>query len=110
MRPQRLGLRSADGNATEAPFLTDAARTLMARQNQEQPVFSRHHWQAGDHVGVTMFPVADRFEIMWTDLEATAATEGVGWGVLARTGDVNEAAYASFAHQDDHCSTSRRPT
>jgi len=99
--PTQLGLRSADGTATEPPFLTTSARTLMARQNQEQPVFSKLHWHAGDHVGVTMFPIAGRFQIMWTDLEATATTEGTGWGVFARTGDDDQAAYASFAHTSD---------
>lgn len=98
--PATLGLRSADGNATEPTFLTDSARALMARQNQEQPVFSPLHWEAGDRVAVTMFPTPG-FEIIWTDLEATSTAEDTGWGVLARNNDPNPAAYASFAHTQD---------
>ena len=48
-----------------------------------------------------MFPVAGKFEIMWTDLEAASTAQGTGWGVIARTGDANPAAYASFAHTSD---------
>lgn len=99
--PATFGLLTADGNAGTAPFVSAAAQTLMARQNQELPVFSRNHWTTGDHVALTMFPVAGKFEITWTDLEATATDQGVGWGILARTGDTNPAAYASFAHLSD---------
>ncbi len=106
--PTELGLLSADGTATQPPFLTDSAKLLMARQNQEQPVFSKAHWRAGDHTAVTMYPINSRFEMIWTDLEATSQTEGTGWGVIVRVGDVvagtttpNAAAYASFAHTDD---------
>lgn len=99
--PTALALRSSDGMGTEPPFLTASARTLMARQNQEQPSFSRQHWQAGDRVAITMWPVNDRFEIMWTDLEASSTAQGTGWGLLARTGDPREAGYASFFHTGD---------
>lgn len=99
--PTRLGLRSADGTGAEPTFISAAARTLMDRQNQEQPAFSRLHWAPGDRVAVTMFPVANRFEITWTDLEAASAAEGTGWGIFARTGDPGAAAYASFFHNDD---------
>ncbi|MCA9678116.1 MAG: hypothetical protein KC464_24025, partial [Myxococcales bacterium] len=99
--PATFGLRTVDGNATAPTFLSAAAQTLMARQNQELPVFSAAHWQAGDRVGLTMYPVGGRFEITWTDLEAPNTDEGTGWGVLARTGDAGEAGYASFAHTDD---------
>ena len=52
--PTTLGLLTSDGTHTAPPFLTASAQTLMARQNQEQPVFSKMHWQAGDHTAVTM--------------------------------------------------------
>jgi hypothetical protein len=99
--PATLGMLSSDGTRTTPPFITPAAQALMARQNQEMPVFSAQHWQAGDHVGVTMYPIGGVFQIIWTDLEATATDQGIGWGVFARTGDPNPAAYASFANTTD---------
>ena len=99
--PAALGLRTADGTHTTPPFITASAQTLMARLDQEQPAFSPKHWTDGDHVALTMFPVNNKFEITWTDLEAASTAQGAGWGVLARTGDPNPAAYASFAHTVD---------
>ncbi len=96
--PTTLGMLSADGNKTTPPFVTPSAQALMARVGQEAPVFSKAHWQAGDHAAVTMFTVAGKFEIVWTDLEATSAA---GTGVVARTGDANMAASASFGHTTD---------
>ena len=108
--PTKLDLRAADGTGGEPGFLTPSARTLMARQNQEQPAFSPLHWQAGDRIAVTMFPVNNRFEIMWTDLEAASTAQGAGWGVLARTGDADQAAYASFFHASDRLLYVSAPT
>lgn len=108
--PTRLGLRSADGTGGEPTFISTAARTLMDRQNQEQPAFSKLHWQAGDRVAVTMFPVAGRFEITWTDLETASAAQDVGWGIVTRGGDTGAAAYASFFHQIDRLLYVSAPT
>jgi hypothetical protein len=99
--PATLGLLTADGTKQTPPFVTSVAQTLMARQGQEEPAFSKLHWQPGDHTAITMFQVAGRFEITWTDLEAATPDPGTGWGVIARTGDANPAAYASFAHTSD---------
>ena len=99
--PAMLGLLSSDGNKTRPAFLTASAQTLMARMGQELPSFSKLHWQAGDHTALTMYPVAGKFEITWTDLEASSTAQGTGWGVLARTGDTNGAAYATFARTTD---------
>ncbi len=104
--PTTLGLLSADGNHTAAPFVSLSAQTMMARVNQEQPVFSAMHWQPGDHVALTMYPTGtpkSQFEIIWTDLEATTTDQGAGkgWDVLSRGTDTNPAAYASFAHTAD---------
>ncbi len=96
--PTTLGLLSADGNKTTPPFITPSAQALMARVGQEAPAFSKLHWQDGDHTAITMFTVAGKFEIVWTDLEATSAS---GTGVVGRTGDANMAASASFAHTTD---------
>jgi hypothetical protein len=99
--PATLGLLSADGTKQRPSFISASAQTLMARQNQELPSFSQLHWQTGDRVALGMFPVSSKFEIIWTDLEASSTAQGTGWGVLARTGDANAAAYASFARNSD---------
>ncbi|HEX4453904.1 MAG TPA: hypothetical protein VH143_23730 [Kofleriaceae bacterium] len=102
--PAMLGLMSSDGMHTKPPFISAAAMTLMQRLNQEAPQFSKNHWQTGDHVAINMYPtdgVTDpgAYEIMWTDLEATSTATGTGY--VARTGDANHAASASFAHTSD---------
>jgi hypothetical protein len=99
--PTAFALRTADGNSTAPTFVTAQAQTLMARQNQEQPAFSPRHWEDGDRVGVTMYPTGSGFEIIWTDLETTSTAQDTGWGIIARDGDDNHAAYASFAHETD---------
>lgn len=100
--PSTLGMLTADGTKTRPPFLSAAAQQLMARVGQQEPVFSKAHWQTGDHIAVTMLAIASKFEITWTDLEAAAVDQGTGWGVIARTGDeANMAASASFAHTTD---------
>lgn len=99
--PAMLGLLTSDGSKQRPPFVTASAQALMARQGQEQPSFSHLHWQPGDHTALTMFPINNRFEITWTDLEAASTAQGTGWGVVARTGDPNPAAYASFAKTTD---------
>jgi WD40-like Beta Propeller Repeat len=99
--PATIGMLTADGTRTAPPFVTASAQTLLARSGQELPVFSANHWQSGDHTAAAMFAVNGRFEITWTDLEAASTAQGTGWGVIARTGDANGAAYASFAHTSD---------
>jgi hypothetical protein len=99
--PTTLGLLSSDGTHTAPGWITPSAATLMARTNQEQPVFTKMHWQDGDHTAITMYPTGGKFEMVWTDLEASSTAQNTGWGVVARTGDTNGAAYASFAHTSD---------
>ena len=96
--PAVMGIRTVDGNATTPTFITASAQTLMNRTNQELPTFSRMHWTTGDRIMLSMFPINNRFEILWTDLEAANTTQGTAWNVLARTGDSGAAAYASFDH------------
>ncbi|HSO40118.1 MAG TPA: hypothetical protein VLT33_46640 [Labilithrix sp.] len=95
--PSSISIRSVDGLLKEPPFLTAPAKTLLARL-QYAPTFSKAHWQAGDHTMLTMFTVAARTEIAWTDLEAKSDVQGVGWNVLARTGDTGAASSAVFSH------------
>ncbi len=96
--PASIEMRSVDGQLTTPSFLSAAAKTLLARTYQELPVFSKAHFQTGDRVALTMMPVANVSEIIWTDLEASSTTQGMGWGVLSRGGDPGQAAGASFSH------------
>lgn len=97
--PAQIGFRSVDGQLTEPPFLTASARTLLARQQQELPTFSAAHWTAGDHTALVMSHLSTNpYEISWIDLEAASTTQGMGWGIIARTGDSKGAAAAAFSH------------
>jgi hypothetical protein len=96
--PARAALRSVDGQVQEPAFLSAAARTLMGRTGQELPTFSRAHYRTGDRVMFSMIPLNNRFEIIWTDLEAASADQGTGWGVLSRAGDGRMAASANPSH------------
>jgi hypothetical protein len=95
--PATLAMQSADGMHSTPPYISASAQTLMARQQQELPTYSKLHWQPGDRVAMTMY----QSQIMWTDLEATSTAQGAGWDFLARAGETNGAAYASFAHTTD---------
>ncbi|MCE9573448.1 MAG: hypothetical protein K8W52_09840 [Deltaproteobacteria bacterium] len=98
-RNRRADLRST-ATATSPAFLTPAAVNLLARVDQNAPSFSAAHWTAGDHIALTMYrprPSATT-DIVWTNLEATAETQGVGWGIVARTGDTRSAASATFSN------------
>jgi hypothetical protein len=99
--PSELKLVSSDGNNTTPPFISTSAQTLMARSQQQAPTFSKQHWVDGDHIAVTMLPLNAKTEMVWTDLETGSTAEGTGWGVLARTGDTNSAASATFARTTD---------
>jgi hypothetical protein len=96
--PAAIALRSVDGTSTEPAFLSPAAKQLLARLSQHAPTFSKAHWTNGDRVVLTMLPVAGKSEIVWTDLEAKDAAQGVGWDVLLRDADANGAASASWSH------------
>lgn len=93
-----VGLRTVDGQATEPAFLTASARALLLRPRQELPTFSAAHWGPGDHIAMTAFAPNTRWELNWTDLEATSQTQGTGWGILARKGDANQVSSPVFSH------------
>ncbi len=95
--PSSISIRSVDGLLKEPPFLSASAKGLLARL-QYAPTFSKAHWQDGDHTMLSMFTVAAKTEIAWTDLEAKSAAQDAGWGVLARTGDLGAASSAVFSH------------
>ncbi len=97
-RPAHADVRRLDGTAAQPDFLTDAARALLGRSYQQQPVFSAAHWDRGDRVAVTTFETGGATELIWTDLETTSEVEGVGWGVLSRTGHAGSAAAPVWSH------------
>ncbi len=92
-----IGLLSSDGQHLTPSYISASAQSLMARPDQQEPVFSKLHWTAGDHVALTMY----QSKIMWTDLEASSVAQGTGWDFLARNGEARNAASASFAHTSD---------
>ena len=96
----QIAFRSVDGSATPAPYVSSSAQTLLARTEQELPMFSLAHWTPGDRVAVTLSPDlgTGKWDLFWTELDATSTAEGTGWGLLARTGDSNLAAEASWSH------------
>jgi hypothetical protein len=96
--PAFVDVRSVDGGAMTPAFATMDALTLLARPGQHAPTFSPGHWTPGDRLALSMFTVQGRDEIAWTNLEATSQTQGTGWGIVARNGDANQAASASFSH------------
>lgn len=95
--PSSISIRSVDGLLKEPPFLSLPAKGLLARL-QYAPTFSKAHWQDGDRAMLSMFTVAAKTEIAWTDLEAKSDAQDTGWGVLARTGDMGAASSAVFSH------------
>jgi WD40-like Beta Propeller Repeat len=96
--PSQIRILSLDGTASTPSFISASATTLMARVPQYYPVFSKAHWQTGDHTMLSMIPSASTTDITWTDLEATATDQGTGWGIIARTGDPNGASAPTFSH------------
>ncbi len=90
-----VGLRSVDGTASEPGYLSAAGKTMLSRVFQEAPAFSPAHFVTGDRVALSMYNFSD---IAWTDLEASSTTQGVGWGTIARTGDINYPASPTFSH------------
>ncbi len=95
-----IAFRSVDGTATPAPYVSTAAQTLLARTEQELPIFSPAHWQTGDRVAVTLSPDlgSGMWDLYWTNLETASTAQGTGWDRIARTGDSHAAAEATFSH------------
>jgi hypothetical protein len=98
-RNAHVDIRSLDGTVAQPSFVSASAQTLLARApNQQAPIFSAAHWAAGDHMMLTMFPVSNVPQIIWTNLEATSTAQGTGWGVIARTGDNGQAGAGAWSH------------
>jgi hypothetical protein len=104
--PSHIEIRSGTNPATQPPFLTASARTLLARVSQELPTFSPAHWDDNTHDHVVVFMHADSTSsagqathLLWIDLEATSTAQGMGWGEFMRSGDPGGAvAYPFFRH------------
>jgi hypothetical protein len=98
-RNAHVDMRTLDGTVVQPPFLTSAAKALIARSpNQQAPFYSAAHWSSGDHKMLSMYPVGGTPSIIWTDLEATSMAEGTGWGVVARNGDTGQAGAGAWSH------------
>ena len=98
-RNAHVDMRSLDGTVSQPPFLSASAKTLIARSpNQQAPFYSAAHWTNGDHKMLSMFPVSNVPQLIWTDLEATSTAQGTGWGVIARTGDTGQAGAGTWSH------------
>ncbi|MDB4954670.1 MAG: uncharacterized protein JWO36_2239 [Myxococcales bacterium] len=109
-RNAHVDMRSLDGNATQPPFLTPSALTLINRSpNQQSPAYSAAHWADGDHMMLSMFPVSNVPSIIWTNLEATSTDQGTGWGVIARTGDPGQAGAGTWSHDGQTIAYSSGP-
>ena len=94
----RLDIRSINGKGQQPTWLSAAAKTLLSRKPQHVPSFSISHWVPTDRVMLSEYYMNNRWEILWTDLEAKSEAQGTGWGILPRTGDSRQASAANFAH------------
>ena len=96
--------------AERPSILTPQAIEILEKGYQHTPVFSPAHWSDGDRIAVTIFQpqgtagaeYGGPTQIAWTNLETTSTEEGIGWGMLARNGDTNNAAAATFSHDGLH--------
>ena len=83
--PAHIELHSSDGKATEPTFMTPSAVTLLQREQQHFPTFSKAHWWTGDRIVITTYQQG----LAWTDLEATSQVQGATWDMLQRNSDPN---------------------
>lgn len=84
-----LLLRLARDRVTEATAVSSpTGLALTARASQHQATFSGAHWAAGDFRVISLY----RQQLIWTDLDAASTDMNVGWGPLARTGDLGQVA------------------
>jgi hypothetical protein len=96
----QIEMRSVDGMKTMPPYLSAAAATLLQRKEQELPIFSQAHFAAGDRIMLSLSPDLGtaKWDLYWTDLEASSTQKGVGWDLMARAGDSGSVSGASFSH------------
>jgi hypothetical protein len=110
-----LSMTTTDGTATppDGGILSPSASTLLHRQTQDAPTSSGAHFQPGDRLIVSDYNDGTNNNLIWTDLEATSTTQysgtgsyaGTGWGIFARTGDLEadgvtprQGGQAAFSH------------
>jgi hypothetical protein len=100
--PGALMMRSSDGQLAQPSFVSSSAGTMLARMDQQFPVFSKAHWTGGDRVMVSMLSTdlgsGPSWEIIWTNLEAASTAQGSGWDILPRPGDPGHPGAAAFSH------------
>ncbi|HMY17102.1 MAG TPA: hypothetical protein PKA58_12335 [Polyangium sp.] len=80
--------RYVTGGVPGPDVISPSALALLGRNKQTAPVLSPAHYSPSDAVAISILsdPALNggRYEIVWTNLHAT---DGNGWGVLARNGD-----------------------
>lgn len=95
--PAHIEIRNLKDNSVPS-FITSFGQNMLNRLDQHAVAFSKGHWASGDHVMLSALSIADKREILWTDLEAASDARGTGWDVIARTGDTNAAGAPSWSH------------
>jgi len=103
--PWTIGLASIqEGSVGQQPdFVTPAmAQLLNDDGNLGIHAYSPAHWiEGGEHVFITPDGQWGNNKLYWVNLSSPSADQGVGWGMLARTGDTRGAASPVWSHDGD---------
>ena len=79
-------------------YLTTAAQQALSQGEVGIQTFSRNHFAPGDRIEIAPLGSFAASQLAWFDLEATDPSMGVGFGILARTGDAHGAGAPSWSH------------
>lgn len=90
-------------NVGQAPSYlgTGAAQFLQASTELGIHTYSKAHFQPNDRIMVTPSGVGASSQLIWVDLEATQASQGEAWGIIARTGDNLGVGSPTWSHDGD---------
>ena len=89
-----------DAGLPDPSQVSSAALQLLGRNRQFAPVTSAAHYGPGDSKSVSIYQDPNNsnlYELIWTNLQATD-TSSANWGIIARDGDVRQAASPSWRH------------
>ncbi len=97
----QFGVDARQINGTGSPpstsDVTPNALANLSRTDQDLPTLSKAHYSPSDAVVLTTLyhpDTGNKWELVWTDLHATAG----GWGILKRNGDPRGATHAAWGH------------
>jgi hypothetical protein len=102
-----------DAPGAAAPFAGPVAQKLLNPMQtwNDDPnatmlgiqTFNAKHWAQGDRIDITMRGSnTSATQLIWMNLDAASDAQGIGWGVIARTGDKNPSACApAWNHAGD---------